>query len=434
MLADDSADHPMTVSLRWHYTGSIDRQRLMEATATALQAHPLLCARVHGELYQPTRRIFWRRGPAVPQILWIHEGDKQAFPRHLDLSKESGLRIIVLQHAPSPCLIIQWHHACCDGAGILHFLESLVRAYRDGNSSTAALQPQLARSKRWWKSRSRMNTRWYDDLKRAPHDLARIFHYFRTPTVSLAADTNCQSFDPQTWSNDQYCAVTLSQAETAALQAAAKHQQVTLNDFLLAEYFRALLNWNTQRQQNLKANSLRVAVPINLRAADSPRQDPAVNGVSMVFLDRNQAQIEGSQLLPSIACEMTNVKRWKTGWAMVQSLAAAGCIRSGMNRLVSCGGPKVTSGLSNLGRIFAHSDLANPAGKLQADTWVLERVEPFPPVRPGVIAAVDAITYADQLTLTINYDRLQLTRASAETLLDQFALRLRSPHSLHGSL
>jgi NRPS condensation-like uncharacterized protein len=430
MLADDTPDHPMTVSIRVHYSGVIHRQRFETAMRAALRAHPLLSARIQGDLNQPTRRIYWHHKSTDPQILWPQGGDDYAFPRHLNLLQESGVRIVVLQQASSPCLIIQWHHACCDGAGILHFLETLVRAYRDDSDAGAPLEAELARDQNWWQSRSRLNTRWYQHLKRAPHDLARIFNYFRTPTVSLASDEVAVAFDQQSWSNNQFCATTFSPAETGAIQAAARQRQGSLNDFLLAEYFRVLLAWNSQRQQALQAKSLRVAVPINLRPAGTPALDPAVNGVSMVFLDRNLQQIQSDQLLPGIVREMSNVKRWQTGWALIQSLAAAGWVRNGMLRLVSRGGPRITSGLSNLGRVFANSELANAAGKLQADTWTLERLEPFPPVRPGVVAVVDALTYANQLTLTINYDRLQLNQTSAQEFLTLFANRLRALFSV----
>ncbi len=154
--------------------------------------------------------------------------------------------------------------------------------------------------------------------------------------------------------------------------------------------------------------------------------NPAANEVSMVFLDRTEDQAADlSSLLAGVRKEMTGVKTCRTGLALLHLLRLAGFIPRGMDRLLRVGGPKVTAALSNVGVVFAKSELADEQGCLRAGSLVLKRIEPFAPIRRGVNAAVDVITYAGRLTFTMRYDVDALTAEGAGELLRRYVDCLR---------
>lgn len=426
MLADDHPDYPMTVAIRLRFTGRIDRTRFQDALQRALHFHPLLRACVCGSTDSRTSRITWIASAKAASVTWFEPDDECLIPRCIDLHRDPGLRISVRDDEKAPCMMIQWHHACCDGAGILHFIETLLLAYRDGSTFAQPTLEACLHSRQWWRDRKSLGTRWYDHARRSPHDLARVYRYFRNPTTGLAGGQASISASSDHLLLDDGQAFTFSLQDTKQLMAAARHAGVSLNDLLLSIYFDAISQWNAQHQVGSARQNLRVAVPINLRSADAPLA-PAVNGVSMVFIDRTPAQIQNaSGLLSGIAREMRNVKRWQTGWALLRILSLAGRLRGGMVRLIEGSGPMISSGLSNLGRVFVSSELTDSEGKVRASMLVLEGVEPFPPVRPGVLAAVDVLTYANQLTVTINHDRRKLPHEAAGQLLQQYVSLLHN--------
>lgn len=115
---------------------------------------------------------------------------------------------------------------------------------------------------------------------------------------------------------------------------------------------------------------------------------------------------------------------------MIYVLWMVGLLRRGMNRVVDTDSPSITAVLSNPGRVFARSPLLDPHGRLRADTIVVEEIELDPPVRQGVGAAVGALTYADQLSLALNYDRNKFSATSAQELLGQYVATIQNDAKL----
>lgn len=426
LLADDCDDWPMTVSVRIAVTGSWKRSRLQRALTRSLVYHPLLRARIDGDIAGPTKCLRWIPHDVSPVVVWCDEKQAPQIDRRLDLQIESGLRIYAIERPANACLIVQWHHACCDGRGILNFVESLLLAYRDGDGTHESEMLRRNSDSEWWSNRMRNEFGFFQTLCQSPRHLSRIARFFINRTVPLALDDTPDKLGASCHNESEYCSYTLSQGETSSLLREAKRLHATMNDLLLARYYVTLMQWNARREDALHKQSIRLAIPISLRRGTS-EQESAINLVSMVFFDRSSKDIQDdAELLKGLSREMQHVKKWKTGWALIYVLGAAGLMRGGMQRIVHAGGPTITSALSNLGIIFTGSPLIDGDGKLRADSVVVERVEPYAPVRPGVHVAVDVLTYAHRLTVTLNYDRAKFSVGSANRLLDLYIENLRS--------
>jgi hypothetical protein len=59
MLADDRPNDPMTPLVRLDFQGRLDRQAFPQALDSALSAHPLLRAHLHGAPDGRTTNLYW---------------------------------------------------------------------------------------------------------------------------------------------------------------------------------------------------------------------------------------------------------------------------------------------------------------------------------------------------------------------------------------
>lgn len=60
---------------------------------------------------------------------WSRQTDRFPRARRLDLQRESGLRTTVLEGEDGTDLVLQFHHAACDGLGAMDFASNLLTAY-----------------------------------------------------------------------------------------------------------------------------------------------------------------------------------------------------------------------------------------------------------------------------------------------------------------
>ncbi len=183
MLADDRPDHPMTCVEYLYFEGVLDRLRLERAFEEALRHQPLLRARIAGCVLDRTSHLHWIDADASPRIKWTDSIEQLRPGPPVDLFAGPGLRLSATDSAAMPTMLLEWHHACCDGIGIHDFVDSLLTAYRDGRLDGR----QLARDRKWWLARSHRKSVKSRPWFRVRHDWARIAAYFRNRTQALAS-------------------------------------------------------------------------------------------------------------------------------------------------------------------------------------------------------------------------------------------------------
>ena len=358
----------------------------------------------------------------------------------IDLMREPGLRAWVSADAQQSAMVLQVHHAACDGKGVLQAIDDFLHSYArasDRGRSRIELAPRdealLARRGSFGLTTGKL-------LKMLPAQLSGLIgagHFLLRKPVPLLANEDSEEQRLAGRVPDPFPAVRMGRLDTDLLQrlsAAAADQRVTVNDWLLRDFFLAVADFRGRYIVPGKKDWVRISVPINLRQPGDERM-PAANIVSMVFLDRNSRQCaDPAILLRGIHDEIGLLRRRQLGLTFIWSLHALRALPGGLAARVGNGRCEVTSVVTNLGRVLAESTLPSREGKLVAANLLLEDVEMFAPPREGTAATIALVFYAGGLNICLHYDGRHVTAAQADDLLATYLRTIRdsigtAPHN-----
>jgi hypothetical protein len=425
MLADDRPAYPMNFFIRLRFAGRFDRSALDTAASIALARHPLLTAIA----YRSGRRWIWRPVGISPAVHWLETSPEEALPRlePLDVRLVPGIRLVVCEGSGRADIVVQCHHACCDGLGALYFIEDLLIAYAQArgvvsSSALRVLRPERLRSRGRFGLTARNLPKTLSNLMTGLGGVRRFL--MRTPKP-LVPHRPCA--DESSVASDYPASLTteLDETECARLRTAARQWGVSTNDLLARDFFLALNEWRRRRVPDRDGGWLRLTVPVNLRTQND--QDlPAANVVTMVFLDRLPADMEHPhRLLDSIHEQIQRIKNRRLGLLFVLSLGVCRWLPGGLRRGTRASRCMATTVLTNLGVVLDRGPLPHRDGHVAIDDLVLERVDAMAPLRPLTSAAAGVCTYAGRLCITLHYDSRVLDQSDATELLDGFAARIR---------
>ena len=422
MLMDDRPAYPMNFFIRLRCAGRFDRTALDTAAATAFARHPLLTA-----IVRPSGRAWvWEPANAPSEVLWLDAPPAEELPKlkPLDVRVEPGLRLAACEGPGRTDLIVQGHHACCDGLGIFRFIEDLLIAYAQArgaapDSALRSLRPeQLTR-------RGNFGLTLGKALRMIPHQLRGVCRFLmRTPEPLLP---HLPEPDESPVTPDYPAALTrpLEEADGTALSAAARQLQVSTNDIFARDFFLALNDWRQRRIPHVNGGWLRLTVPINLRTM-ADRRLPAANVVSMVFLDRSHRDMADPRgLLDSIHRRIQRIKQQRLGLSFVLSLAMFRRLPGGLRRMTRAKRCAATAVLTNLGPVLDRCPLPYRDKQVVAGDVVLQSIDALAPLRPLTCAAAAVFLYAGRLHLTMHYDSRVITAADAAELTEEFTRRIR---------
>jgi hypothetical protein len=425
---EDRPAYPWSCFVRAHLSGRIDRPAFESAATEALKRHPLLSATVErrgrGHLRwvvadEPRSVIRWESGPV---------GGPFPHATRLDLFREIGIRFHVVVDGDLCDVVIQFHHACCDGSGILAFIHDMLIAYAvaRGEASDQVQLPPL--DPHGLATRGRFGLTLGKFLRMLPRQMvglagARQF-LMRSPApiIPHRADAND---GPLPAAYPAVLSHVLDAEDTRRLRTAAMQRGIRLNDLLARDLFLALGEWRSRQGIAADGQWLRMMVPMNLRTAGDLLL-PALNRSSSVFLDRRAADLaDADRLAQSIHDEMDLIKRYQLGFTFVFSTQICNLLPGALKKQVRANRHTVSCIFSNLGKLFLRSPLPWQAGRIVAGNMTLDSFEVVAPVRPcGCVTFVTSI-YADQLTITLHYDPRPLTREQAADILNGFVRRLQ---------
>jgi NRPS condensation-like uncharacterized protein len=428
MFRDDRPSYPMGIVARLRFQGQLDRQAASAALEQVVSRHPLLRARIQEArpgrfAWVPAENHFpaieWTEGPAV---------DRLPAMRHIDLSLEPGLRVWATSHAEASSLSLQVHHAACDGKAVLQVLDELVHCYASNVEGKPLDLPPCDEES--LHGRGTFGLTFGKMLRMLPAQLSGLFgvreFLMRQPVPLLRAGSE-RTADPgplpTTYPDVKFGR--LSADEVRKLSSVAADARVTLNDWLLRDFFAAINDFRGRYQQVAADEWLRISVPISLRHTDD-RRISAANAVSMVFLDRTPAQIaDSAKLLRTVHEEMDLLIRRQLGLTFIWSLWVLRLLPGGMARRFDSRRCEVTCVVSNLGRAMADSPLPRRDEKLVAGNVVLDQIDFFSPVRDGTSVTVGLVFYAGSLQVCMQYDSRRITAAQAEDLMATYLRKLR---------
>ncbi|HSV99884.1 MAG TPA: hypothetical protein VLI39_06910 [Sedimentisphaerales bacterium] len=423
MLADDRPAYPMNCFARIRFHGRLDRTALESAMAVAVSRHPLLAAVVRRSGSQE----FWVAANQPPALQWRHTPLAESLPplAPLDVRVEPGLRVVSCEDAGNTDLIIQVHHACCDGLGVLRFTEDLFLSCALASKGVwkpvlRALCPErLLDRGRFDQTADRLlqtTSRQAIGLLGAGQFRKRI----PEPLVPHQARPDDSSPPP-----DYPASLTrrLDGAESTELVMAVRRLGVTVNDLLVRDCFLTLKQWRMRTGD--PSGWVRVAVPVNLRTR-ADRRLPAANRASVVFLDRMARHMDDSErLLDSVHQEMALIKQRQLGATFVLTLENSRSMSDGLQEFVHPDHCTATVILTNLGAVLDRYPVPQKEGRFVIGGAVLQSMEALAPLRPLTCAAFAVVGYAGELHVTLHYDSRVLTVTDARELIEDFTGRVR---------
>ncbi|MFN8705242.1 MAG: hypothetical protein ACK50J_01060, partial [Planctomyces sp.] len=140
MLHRDSVPFPCHCFVRLWFRGQIADHVLESALAAALKHHPLLTATIDCSAPRPRWKLSEEHRIRIEQQPGC---SGRFFPQtfHIPIESQPGLRIFAERSSDSVTLLVQFHHACCDGLGIMYFLRDYLKACRTLSSPDSGLAP-----------------------------------------------------------------------------------------------------------------------------------------------------------------------------------------------------------------------------------------------------------------------------------------------------
>ncbi len=420
-LLDDRATYPMTFASNLFFTGEFEPSAFQSALECACQRHPLFSALI-GRAKQG--KVCWiDAGDVVPQVDWGRYDDPIRFHQgeYIDLEREVGLRAWVRQSDGRARLVLQFHHACSDGTGAHRFIGDVLAGYGARTSDGAEAPRAAAYNVQMLKTR-RHKLASLDTLKSAGRltgtAFHQLYHVYGKRIAPLAVPRGLAIGDNQEDGFPGVVSHTFHREQHQQLRDLATRHGVMLNDFLLAEMFRAMAIWN-QTHDGSRGKRFRIMMPSDLR--DVPDFSmPAANMTSYNFITRHRkACLDSLKLARSIREETAAIKNENRGRYFVESLMASSYVPGLLRYLTSARRCVATITVSNMGdptRRFL-ATFPRRGGKLVCGNLTLQKMLGVSPMRPMTRASVSIVTFYRDLILNVRCDPNCMRVADARAFL-----------------
>jgi len=329
LLWDDRVDNPMCMFVELHFSTALRMDALKQAISTAVHRNPLLSCRlatIDGELHwqyveDPTPNLFFEEHYPTLDC---------GMPRPFDLENELGCRFWYREQADGQSrVLIQCHHAICDGYGLRRVTIDILTQYAEQTDP-----PDAAVRFKEVRSRSVSKVDKLDiELLRRRHDFESIrpkvdtiskwqriknawyFHIQLPRPLPGNADegtlpSNCEPLRQRAFDKEFLERVTEK----------AQKDGFSLNDVAIACLFWTCARWYEKSHSRgrkyqrkwfgLRRNDrIRVLMPFDLRSRIDLRM-PAANRFSFAFLGRPASQCaDVATLLPSVKKEIESIKQ-----------------------------------------------------------------------------------------------------------------------------
>ncbi|KLU02034.1 hypothetical protein RISK_005860 [Rhodopirellula islandica] len=424
MLHQDSTAFPTNCFVRMRFRGRLDKSGFRAAALVVVARHPLLHARVQ----QQRGRYHWQVDDPAPDISWC-DGAAEERPsfRRLNLEREHGLKFVVCLHEHESELMVQFHHACCDGLAIFQMIHELLLAYTmetDRNANVSLPEIDLSLLERRG-SLGLTTGSFLRNLSRQAVGLRGVWQFLTRKPSHLLPHHVPQRDEPAPLSFPSVIAHHFEPDVSAGVRRAAKRAKVTQNDLLIRDLFLALEEFRRSQGVHDPTSWMRLMIPVSLRQKHQ-YQAPAANIVSSVFLDRRATDMEDpAHLLQDLSEEMSLIKRRHLNHLFLYSLWAQRLVPRGLQRTARPKRCQTTVVFTNLSRVFARSPLPRQEGRLQCGNVVLLRVEAIPPIARHLNAALGVSWYANQMTITLHHDPRAVSNEAAGELLNGLVRRMR---------
>ena len=403
MLSDDRRQYPMCFAFHMEMHGQLRRNEFFAAIEQAALRHPLLCAK----LVEESGRLFWMAVDFPDSVIeWqqVDEYPAEFRPmQFIDLTLEIGLRVWVKVKDDSARIMLQVHHACCDGLGAMQFVEDVMIAYHNKVVDAAAqltLRPLesavLAERGKICQTQSLL-----EKPKKLAIGIARGIHFFRHQPIQLRGKLRDNNQENAAAVGPRFHARLFEKNILPKIQQHCEDRQ-TINDHLLAHTFAALFEWHNAHSRPHDPKFIRVGIPVNLRS-ERHKRIPAANVVTVSFLDRESVEVrDPAKSVMSIHKQMMGIKQRKSG-TFVRFMQFMG--RKQLRGLVSSNRVYFSAMHSNVGEVWQDSRLPRDSQRrICFGDLVLNEVAVQAPVRKTMPVFFGAYSYAGRLHSIFSYD------------------------------
>jgi hypothetical protein len=428
---DDTPEYPTTFPVELRFRGPLIRDYFVSALEKALGRHPLLRAVIDDTDRVPTwiadphgaARIAWQPA-SMPMVATGGE--------YLDVRSVPGLRTWVQASQSSARVLLQFHHACCDGLAALQFVQDVLFFYKRAvgvdSPPLRRLDPQLLQRRGDLHDGTSADGSRIRRLGTAARDCyvtARIWSgiLLNTP-APLATDSQRPgpALGAATRELFAFEIESLNASETACLHRAAVALDVTVNDLVMRDFLLTLDDWNARHAT--PAARLRILVPVNVRSRRDLRL-PAANRIGFGFVTSTATHRQDpQQLLDAVRRDTRRIKNWKLPMYFLAGVTLARGIPTILDWALSRDRSFATAVLSNVGRFLPEASLTR-AERWRCGELELERVAGVPPLRRLTRAGMIVLEYAGETVLCLRCDPHLFTADETRELLGMIARRVR---------
>jgi hypothetical protein len=431
MRLDDRPAYPMTFVVQMDFTGNVDRPAFESALEEGLRRHPLL-----GAVVQRAKRnqpCWVAADDPLPPVEWADEGVPVECPggEGIDIGSRTGLRVWVRQGDGSSRIVMQFHHACCDGIGSYRFIGDVLALY-GARTATNGQRPEpgpvdvgLLRGRKNGIMDLALNGRptkaAWAALRQGAEILGRRAAPLHPPTPTAGRNGYVAPFPAvQTYRFDE--------ENHKRLRLTALGHGVTVNDLLLGELFHSMREWNARHPARRNGRRLCIMMPTDLRGTEH-FELPAANMTGYTFIARQAGECDRpDELLRGIRNETALIKHERRGTRFVDTIAVALYVRGLLPLALSARRCLSTAVLSNVGdpsRRFT-ARFPREKGRVVCGNLVLESFSGVPPLRPKTRATISIFTYRRQLGISLRCDPYLFRPEDTAEQLSIFVDRLKA--------
>ena len=456
-MQDDREDCPMTSFIELHFAGPLQSDALADALHKTVHNHPLLAStliKIDGHLhwkYDPNF-VPQLRDPAADPILAKSELVKndQPNPRPIDLHTEPGCRYWynVDPKTNRSRLLIQLHHAACDGVGLRRVLIDTLGAYAKTTSGEIASDSadDSTTKPRRAKKRKRdqldptqlLDRADFSDLESKPakkvqsryRKLANAYYFhFQRPQPLVGRKKHQFVSLPNTEtipdSDDQQPLrhFIFDEPMSKRLLDTCRQNEISVNDLMLTILFRVCRHWNQIHGIDKSGSRIRLLMPIDLRGR-SDLQTPATNRLSFSFLGRTHKQCDDWQsLLASVEAETQDIKDTRVYLDFLSALEALSDKPKLLDRAVRYSRNMSTSVLTYTGDIARgmKNHFPEEDGRRKVGDSYLENILIAPPARQHTNITLGICINWGQICISANWNRNEITGQQCQQFLQLYA-------------
>lgn len=260
----------MMLQLELVFAKPLEAERLARATCLALEAEPVLGCRLVDHWRQP----YWEQVPVNERDVFVEaqtQAEFEAFKAALvDTYAGPRLRVCLWHSAGGAYLLIKVCHYVADAAGV-----------RDVARIISAIYTRLSHDPAYQPEPNRAGSRGIEQILQAVpwHRYPGLFLQSLRDIQASQSPVGTLTLLPQAGPAESLSFIDrlLPQDRVARLVAYGRKHNATINDLLLAAFFRAMAattNWNGRRQ-------LRVTTTVDFRRYMPARRAEAVANLSM---------------------------------------------------------------------------------------------------------------------------------------------------------